>query len=202
MLFRSMAIKSGAVMRENEPLLAIQKELDGFYVFKTPGKSRRAKFILAADGVASKTLTLLKWPKFRPEDLVLTITQEMKSTPGHIKQTLHEDCVHLFFGIKDLIPLGYAWLFPKSDTITVGWGNNLSKIYNTKTEFQKFKALPMVQTSLGNSSLVVEKPHMIPVGTRSLLYQENVFAIGDAGGLVDPISGKGIPYAKIGRAHV
>ena len=39
------------------------------------------------------------------------------------------------------------------------------------------------------------KPHLIPVGLRPKLYEENVFAIGDAGGIVDPISGKGIPYA-------
>jgi len=35
------------------------------------------------------------------------------------------------------------------------------------------------------------------VGLRSKLYEENVFAVGDAGGIVDPISGKGIPYAMM-----
>ena len=41
------------------------------------------------------------------------------------------------------------------------------------------------------------KPHLIPVGVRPKLYEENVFAVGDAGGMVDPISGKGIPYAMM-----
>ena len=41
------------------------------------------------------------------------------------------------------------------------------------------------------------KPHLIPVGVRPKLYEDNVFAVGDAGGMVDPISGKGIPYAMM-----
>jgi flavin-dependent dehydrogenase len=41
------------------------------------------------------------------------------------------------------------------------------------------------------------KAHLIPVGLRPVLYNQGVFAVGDAGGLVDPISGKGIPYAML-----
>jgi flavin-dependent dehydrogenase len=50
---------------------------------------------------------------------------------------------------------------------------------------------------LKNSTLETFKPHLIPVGVRPKLYEDNVFAVGDAGGMVDPISGKGIPYAMM-----
>ena len=62
-------------------------------------------------------------------------------------------------------------------------------------EFEKFINLPFVQAALQNSSLTKTKAHLIPVGIRSILYKDQVFAVGDAGGLVDPISGKGIPYS-------
>jgi flavin-dependent dehydrogenase len=121
----------------------------------------------------------------------------MKSSISQISDTLGSDCVHLFFGIKNLIPIGYAWLFPKHDTITVGWGNQINLVKNSRMEFDKFINLPFVRTALKNSVMNIFKPHLIPVGLRPQLYKDNVFAVGDAGGIVDPISGKGIPYAMM-----
>ena len=114
-----------------------------------------------------------------------------------IDEKLGNDEIHLFFGIKDLIPLGYAWLFPKKNTITVGWGNQIGKIKNSKSEFTKFLNVPLVTQSIKNAKLIRYAPHLIPVGVRSMLYNDSVFAVGDAGGMVDPISGKGIPYAMM-----
>ncbi|MHA1375218.1 MAG: hypothetical protein ACTSR7_13105, partial [Promethearchaeota archaeon] len=95
------------------------------------------------------------------------------------------------------IPIGYAWLFPKRETITVGWGNQINLVKNSRSEFSKFSSLPFVKNALKNAKLEVFKPHLIPVGLRPKLYEDNVIAVGDAGGIVDPISGKGIPYAMM-----
>jgi len=127
----------------------------------------------------------------------LTITQEMELDKKDIEERLGNDEIHLFFGIKDLIPLGYAWLFQKKDAITVGWGNQIGKIKHSKSEFTKFLNIPFVKQSIKNAKLIKYAPHLIPVGVRSMLYNDNVLAVGDAGGLVDPISGKGIPYAMM-----
>ncbi|MHA1455471.1 MAG: NAD(P)/FAD-dependent oxidoreductase [Promethearchaeota archaeon] len=94
----------------------------------------------------------------------------MKTTKDNIKQVLGDETVHLFFGIKNFIPIGYAWLFPKRETITVGWGNQINLVKNSRSEFSKFSPK---------------------------LYEDNVIAVGDAAGIVDPISGKGIPYAMM-----
>ena len=94
-------------------------------------------------------------------------------------------------------PVGYAWLFPKNHKITVGWGNQIDLVKNSRKEFEKFWTLPYVKEALKNSTMEIFKPHLIPVGLRPKLYEENVFAVGDAGGMVDPISGKGIPYAMM-----
>ena len=190
-----MAIDSGALLKDKEMMINIEKDNDVYQITTNKGKYK-AKYILAADGVVSQTLKILKWPFFAKEDLILTITKEMKTTKSQINKVLGSDTVHLFFG-KKLIPIGYSWLFPKEEIITVGWGNQINLVKNSKTEFQKFIDLPLVKEALKNSSLEIFKPHLIPVGIRPQLYDDNVFAIGDAGGIVDPISGKGIPYAMM-----
>ncbi len=191
-----MAVDSGALLKEKELMINIEK-VDTFYNISTNREKYTAKYIIAADGVTSPTLKLLNWPFFKSEDLILTITQEMKTTKSNIDKTLGHDTVHLFFGIESLIRVGYAWLFPKTERITVGWGNQINLVKNSREEFRKFLELPFVKLALKNSTMEIFKPHLIPVGLRSKLYEDKVFAIGDSGGIVDPISGKGIPYAMM-----
>jgi len=191
-----LATESGAILKDDEQMINIKKIKAGYQI-STRKDEYQAKYIIASDGVSSPTLKLLDWPFFKSQDVILTITKEMNTTKSYIDKILGSETVHLFFGIKDLIPVGYAWLFPKKDKITVGWGNQIDLVKNSRKEFEKFWALPFVKEALKNSTLEIFKPHLIPVGVRPKLYEDNVFAVGDAGGMVDPISGKGIPYAMM-----
>jgi len=192
----TLAKDAGSELNEGERLINIEKEKN---IYKITSKKAiyRGKYVIAADGATSPTLKLLGWPYFKKENIILTITKEMKTTREQINNSLGKDLVHLFFGIKDLIQVGYAWLFPKKDTITVGWGNQINLIRNSRTEFRKFLGLSLVWEALKDCTEQIFKPHLIPVGLRPVLYDNNVFAVGDAGGIVDPISGKGIPYAMM-----
>ncbi len=191
-----LATESGAHLKEKETMIKVEKK-DGSYEVTTSKDKYTANYVIAADGVSSPTLKLLGWPFFKSQDVVLTITKEMKTTKPYIDSILGKDSIHFFFGIKDLIPAGYAWLIPKIEKITVGWGKQIDLIKNSREEFEKFWTLPYVKEALQNSTLETFKPHLIPVGLRPKLYEDNVFAVGDAGGIVDPISGKGIPYAMM-----
>ncbi len=191
-----IATEAGAHLKEKEILLNITRD-NGSYQIHTNKKRYITKYIIAADGATSTTLKLLNWPYFDKTNVVLTITKEMATNSSEIDKTLGKSSVHLFFGIKDLIPKGYAWLFPKVNTITVGWGNQINLVKNSREEFQKFENLPLVKKALKNTRMDIFQPHLIPVGLRPKLYEDNVFAVGDAGGIVDPISGKGIPYAML-----
>ncbi len=188
------ALNSGALLKDQEYMVNIKKLGDRYQIITEKGKYT-TKYVIAADGVTSSVLKLLKWPSFKKEDIILTITQEMKTSRRYIDKVLGKDSLHLFFGVKTLIPIGYAWLFPKKEIITLGWGSQINLIKNSRKEFKKFLTIPFVKQALKNSKLEIFKPHLIPVGLRPILYSNNVFAIGDAGGFVDPISGKGIPYA-------
>jgi geranylgeranyl reductase family protein len=191
-----MAVDSGAILKEGEPLINLEKR-DNYYIVSTKKEKYTTKYIIACDGATSTTLKLLGWPYFKNENIVLTITKEMKTSKYNIDSKLGNDAIHAFFGINNLIPIGYAWLFPKFETITVGWGNQINLVKNSREEFKKFENLTFVKNVLKNSQVSIFKSHLIPVGLRSKLYEDNVFAVGDAGGIVDPISGKGIPYAMM-----
>ncbi len=188
------AVERGAKCKENEPLLTIKKQ-DHLYEISTTKGRYQAKYVLAADGVSSPTLRKLKWPRFVKEDLIMTVTEEIRLNKQKIEHDLGKNSLHLFFSIKGLSHLGYGWLFPKNQHLTVGWGNQLIRVKNATKEFNALLNLPMVRTCLKNSTIERIKGHLIPVGIRPQIWNENVYAIGDAGGFVDPISGKGIPYA-------
>ncbi|PWI46266.1 hypothetical protein CEE45_17725 [Candidatus Heimdallarchaeota archaeon B3_Heim] len=189
-----VAVAHGVVFKDDEPLVAIEKQ-GPMYTISTTKEKYQATYVLASDGVSSPTLRKLYWPRFPREDLILTITQEMKISKQTIAKFLGDRSLHLFFSIKSLSHLGYAWLFPKIDRITVGWGNQLIRINKSREEFNLFLNMPFVKDLLKNSTTERFKGHLIPVSVRPQLFKENVYAVGDAGGLVDPISGKGIPYA-------
>jgi len=191
-----MALNSGAELHANEPMVAINKN-GNIYEIKTDKQIYSGRYVIAADGATSQTLKKLSWPEFNNQDLILTITKEMRLNKLDIDNRLGADKVHLFFGIENLIPVGYAWLFPKNEHITVGWGNQINLIKNSREEFKKFINFPLVKDALKGSEEEVFQPHLIPVGLRPQLYKDKVIAVGDAGGIVDPISGKGIPYAMM-----
>jgi geranylgeranyl reductase family protein len=191
-----MAVLNGAILKEKEPLINIEK-INDYYRITTLRHKFRTKYVIAADGVSSQTLRLLNWPPVGKDNLILTLTQEMRQSRLKIDRILGSTAIHLFFGIKKLIPIGYAWLFPKTNIISVGWGNQLTLIKKATEEYRRFLELPLVVEVLRHSKLTKFKAHLIPVSLRPKLYGDNVFAIGDAGGIVDPISGKGIPYAMM-----
>ncbi|MHA1995798.1 MAG: NAD(P)/FAD-dependent oxidoreductase [Candidatus Hodarchaeales archaeon] len=188
------AVEQGVVLKENEPLVNIERQEQPYEISTTKGRYR-AKYVLAADGVSSPTLRTLQWPRFAKEDLIMTITDERGINKQKIEQHLGKSSLHLYFSIKSLSHLGYGWLFPKNQQLTVGWGNQLIRVKNTTNEFKALLNLPTVKACLKNSTTERIKGHLIPVGIRPQMWNENVYAIGDAGGFVDPISGKGIPYA-------
>lgn len=194
------AVAAGCILEDNAPLISFSEQdtTEGkIYVVSTPSKTFSARFLIAADGVSSPSLKQAGFPRFTSDDLCLTITREVRVGAPRIKEVLGEDRVHLFFGVENLVAMGYTWLFPKEDTISVGWGNLLSRIGNARREYEKFLALPMVKEALKNGEVVREKAHMIPVGFRKTIGRDQILGVGDSVGTVDPISGKGIPYAMM-----
>ncbi|MFX1237575.1 MAG: geranylgeranyl reductase family protein [Promethearchaeota archaeon] len=191
-----IAIASGAKLKEGEQLIQITKDVHHNYVIKTNNSTYKAKYVIAADGVTSTTLKQLMWPSFDSSDVYITTTHEMKSSKNFINNQLGVDQIHCFFG-RDFSPRGYSWLFPKEDVITVGWGNQIDFVKNSRKEFKTFLSLPRVKKILTNTSRIMNKSNLLPMGLRPKLCEDNVLAVGDAGGFVEPFFGEGIGYAML-----
>jgi len=85
---------------------------------------------------------------------------------------------------------GYYWIFPKGDFVTAGLGD-FRRYKDLKRRFELFNEKHGVMGKVFH-----EGGFPIPVGKRKNdVVRDRVIFLGDAGGLVDPLTGEGIYYA-------
>ena len=84
---------------------------------------------------------------------------------------------------------GYGWIFPKGDHINVGVGGNGEEGPKLRTELQRMCEAYGVDPDKAEDTRGYRLPMRLP-GTR--LAAGNTAVIGDAAGLVDPLSGDGM----------
>lgn len=86
---------------------------------------------------------------------------------------------------------GYAWIFPKRETLTIGLGGLMRRNGDMRPLLQDF-----VHRSTGLREGYRIQGHHIPFGdARATPGRGPVLLAGDAAGLVDPITGEGIAFA-------
>ncbi len=160
------------------------------YVTTEKGDRFSGQYIIAADGANSKIKDKLlvkrdlKDCSFIKNNWAMTIETEVPrdETELAIKEPA------LYFGI---INWGYGWIFPKKDTITVGLGGLENQNENFKEIFEDYLKL----LNLDHLSLNI-KGWPIPYGNYlARPAYKNTFLIGDAGNLVNPLTGEGLYYA-------
>jgi menaquinone-9 beta-reductase len=148
-------------------------------------ESLKADFIIGADGVTSRVARSIFPDAFRKEDYALCFQSELNR--GEARDAGNVPEVH--FGH---VRWGYAWVFPKRDTLSVGLGGMLSRNRDMRSLFLDFH-----RQATGRSPASV-KSHYIPAGNyRKSPGMKAVLLAGDAAGLVEPITGEGIAYALL-----
>jgi len=187
------AISEGAILQDKEQVVNAKRE-KGLYQVKTKNNEFQGRTLIAADGVSSFVLQCFSWARFGEDDLAQTMTYEIKLGEETITKRFRNQHLHLYFG-NSVSKMGYGWVFPKHDTVSVGWGCQLSKIKNAKREFETF--LKILKKPLAGGKIIRRAAHLLPASLRQPAGKEGLLAVGDAGGFVDPISGKGIPYAAL-----
>lgn len=186
----SSAVKSGAIFRDNNKAVDIE-ENNNIVRFQN-GDSEKADTIVGADGPfsLSSRIVLGKIKDYKSNTAIGISAKIPKEL--FISSYLDDNYFmrpNIYFGF---INWGYSWVFPNEQYLNVGIAGKISKNTDFKSKFTTFlKTLPL--TSLNS---VKFKSSPVPYGKNHLRSGKNRFLlIGDAAGLVDPVTGEGIYYA-------
>jgi len=175
---------SRAVLRQEVSVHNIREVSDKVIVKTTQGERFECNYLIGADGANSMVARTLN---LRPDrDLVAAIEVEVE-VPQTVFSRYARRPVFIFGELK----LGYLWIFPKSDHLSVG----IAALHPRRGELQaKLKeVMQRFNITLNDAQL---HGHPIPLYTRrEPIATTRTLLVGDAAGLVDPLSGEGIRYA-------
>jgi menaquinone-9 beta-reductase len=152
----------------------------------TDGRELSYQFLIGADGVNSFVARSLFGRSFRKRSIGFGLEVEIPM-PANEPPVMDPE---IYFGT---INWGYAWVFPKRQTLTVGVGGRWRNNPELKADFQRFcerrfRGIPLPRVT----------GHHLPFGDfLSKPGRDNILLCGDAAGLVEPITGEGIAYAML-----
>ena len=174
----SAEIRQGSVIRKVEELE------DRVQVFTQDGECIESRFLIGADGANSIVARSLN---LRQSRLLAAAIEVEAYVPAETFQYYANQTVFIF----DEIRHGYLWIFPKSDHLSVG----IAAMHPAHGELQA--TLLRVMKGLGiDLKGATLHGHPIPIySRREPIATKRTLLVGDAAGLVDPLSGEGIRFA-------
>lgn len=182
-LLTTAAVQIGAEMHTSCEVTHIDRRGDHLSIVAS-GRSFQSRYLVAADGAAGATAPLTGW-RCHPI-LIPALESEI-----HVDQETFER----FSGIArfdfGLIPAGYAWVFPKRETLSVGclsWQRQKPGLKKRLANYlDRLDIRPQATEDHG---------FVIPVAPRARrLASERVLLTGDSAGLADPVTCEGISNA-------
>lgn len=183
------AVCAGAELREGVKASRVESDGSGIVV-RTDAGDVRAALAIGADGANGVSAAAIR----RPARRTYCVAFEGNVPYQAAWSARLRSRIVLELGV---VPGGYAWIFPKADHVNVGvagWhaeGPNLRSHLRRILEAHGLSADAVV--GLRGHRLPMRAPHAPLAGSRVLL-------VGDAAGLVDPLSGDGIYEAAV-SAH-
>jgi geranylgeranyl reductase family protein len=148
------------------------------------GQQFRGRIVVGADGSKSTVARLLKlWSDRR---LVVTVQSEVFVDPSIMAK--HSSRMWVDIGS---VPLGYAWLFPKADHLSMGVGSFQRRARGLKRYF--WRCLRRMVSDYRSIRIYVHP--LLIWGGGCKLARNRAILVGDAAGITDPLTGEGIYYA-------
>lgn len=174
------ALAAGAADYTGHRIEALDFEEDK--VELASGEFLTYKLLIAADGVQSPTAKALFGKPFSPDTIGFALEIEAPSQAPTKATPIRID-----FAAADW---GYGWSFPKESSTTIGLGGLHAQNPDMKSHLAAYL------DKLGTGQTAKVKGHFLPFGApRPSPGKGNVLLVGDAAGLVDPITGEGIGHA-------
>lgn len=180
------AVANGAVLLDHTRFISLSGS-PGNLTIQTSAGSFRTRVIVGADGVYSRVARALQLPiKFR---IMPALEAELMVPPATLSR--FAGTIYFDFGVT---PGGYAWFFPKKNHLSAGILARQRPAKQLKPHFLHYLARNGLHREADIRSL---RLHPIPCrpDRRNRYADERGLIVGDATGLVDPVTGEGIYYA-------
>lgn len=187
------AVGRGAEVLDGERVTRVEEKGDGTEVTLARERRFRCEYLIGADGSESVVAKSLSLPLPQGDGKGMAVESEIPFESAVDFPEKELQLIHLDFG---RIPNGYGWVFPKSEGLSIGIGGmpREGKKVNPRQYFVDFlKGLNYldegkVERIVGHSLPSFYDERQRVSGGRFLL-------VGDAGHMIDPLTGEGIYYA-------
>ncbi|HEX2503562.1 MAG TPA: geranylgeranyl reductase family protein [Miltoncostaeaceae bacterium] len=174
--------EAGADVRDGVRVRGVEADGPSAMVVDFEGGRLRAALVLGADGangVSAKALGL-------GADRAFEVAYEGNLPVSGAAAAEHRGRVILEIGT---VPGGYGWIFPKGDHLNVGVGGWAAEGPRLRAHLDRLCAEHGIEVG----ELTALRGHRLPLRrTWSLAARGRAAVVGDAAGLVDPLSGDGI----------
>lgn len=199
------AEEAGVEIINGTRVQSIIKEGDYVKGVQTAGDKYLSDIVIGCDGAASMTArTAGFWKKWFDdqgttwkEHMAFCMGAEMKMDNKLINERLGEGNLYFFVGRK-VAPLGYGWIFPKDDMLSIGLGSHMKTFDRKPSEYMKYFITehPIASGLLADAEMVRLQGAYIPYKKAfKPSFDNGIMLAGDSAGMVNPINGEGIFYA-------
>jgi geranylgeranyl reductase family protein len=183
-LLMERARNAGAILMDNSPVSDLTEEVDCVRI-STSEDCYSAQIAVGADG--ARSVVAARTGLMRRVLFGLALEAEI-SVPTE-KLIQWDSLMGLSLGY---LRGGYGWVFPKKDHLSVGIGGSLNQARRLKSRYMAVLA----SLGLEKDSVTRLRSQWLPVRRkRQLLCSRRCALLGDAAGLVDPLTGEGIHHA-------
>ena len=179
------AALAGAVFRDGVTVGGLSVGPDGVEA-AVAGDRVRAEIVVAADGANGTTA---RAAGVEPE-LLRGVALEGNVSHGHVDPARYDGLAVIEIGV---VPGGYGWVFPKGDHVNVGVGGWGGEGPHLRAHLERLCRAHEIDPS----ALRDVRGHRLPMRLGPTASAGRTLLVGDAAGLVDPLSGDGMYEAFV-----